>query len=330
PTFEESIDALYNSIRHRLDTEEYIDEAGYVFNQSGHRYWQVPLKKDVLILDIDTRKPNGKNELWNKQKLNWESLESMMSASFMNHFLYSRIHGYDYKFFNAAHMPNHYDTWIKPHILSSLLQSYRFVIFIDADATIQHLSVPLEWLFNRWSITPTTSIAMPVDTKIVVNGDAEASCDSKGRTVLNTGFIVVQRVGRAMEMLDAWAGCTGEERYRGCGRWREEWSHEQRAFSEYVRYEFGGDGAVVVSILEIPCDDAMGYPGLFDLDWVLTNCTGQFIRHHTLDKGMAIRSANTAMLQSMAEVMQSALLSRKDDFWVSEDNGGWLSKFTSN
>jgi hypothetical protein len=71
----------------------------------------------------------------------------------------------------------------------------------------------------------------------------------------------------------------------------------------------------------------MGYPGIINTDYVLSNCTGQFVRHHTLDKRMTIQSSNNAMLQSMAEIMQTALLSRKDDFWISESGDGWFSKF---
>jgi hypothetical protein len=52
----------------------------------------------VLIVDIDTRVPNGPNELWHDGRMNWESLSDqgdggMVSASFMNHFLYCKYNG---------------------------------------------------------------------------------------------------------------------------------------------------------------------------------------------------------------------------------------------
>jgi hypothetical protein len=88
--FDDSIVGLYHSIVHPLDAEEYTDANGRVFNNSQHQHWQGSLKKDLAIIDIDTRKPDGENELWNEKKLNWESLGSVMTASQMNHFLYCK------------------------------------------------------------------------------------------------------------------------------------------------------------------------------------------------------------------------------------------------
>jgi hypothetical protein len=145
-------------------------------------------------------------------------------------------------------MAEHHDTWIKPHVLMELLHSYRFVVFIDADAIIQHLEVPIEWLFNKWNITENTSIAMPIDTKENRGGDDTVSCDSKGKVVLNTGVVIAQALPYTFEMFKAWNECTSEHRYPGCGKWKEEWSHEQRAFSEYIRYDFNPDNNIVVSL----------------------------------------------------------------------------------
>lgn len=106
--------------------------------------------------------------------------------------------------------------------------------------------------------------------------------------------------------MDAWMTCPDEKRYAGCGNWKENWSHEQRAFSEYIRYDFNEAGN---NIVEIPCDDAMGYPGLHENHpHILSDCTGQFMRHHTIDKDMTKTSTGTAMVQSLAEIMQKTLL----------------------
>lgn len=61
-----------------------------------------------------------------------------------------------------------HNTWVKPHALLDLIPSYKFVVFLDADATVQHLEVPVEWLFNRWGITPETSISMARDVMQVL------------------------------------------------------------------------------------------------------------------------------------------------------------------
>ena len=206
-------------------------------------------------------------------------------------------------------------TWVKPHVLFDFLQSYKFVIFIDADATIQHLEVPFEWLFNRWGITPQTSIAMPLDTRQNLNGDLHASEDSKGRLQLNTGVVIAQALPHTFDMLTAWKECPDEKRYPGCGMWKETWSHEQKAFSEYIRYDFNPSGN---NIVEIPCNDAMGYPGILDHSWIMSNCTGQFIRHHTIDKGRTKKSTETAMLQLLTDLTKKELLGNREKYWVRE------------
>jgi hypothetical protein len=259
-SFRDSISRLYDSVRHPITDKSYTDAYGLSFNISDivRPAWTESLGSDVLIVDIDTRAPDGDNGIFAREKINWETLDAhqangVLSVTFMNHFMYSQIHGYDYKYYNAHHIEGHHDTWIKPHVLYELLHLYRFVVFIDADAIIQHMEVPLEWLFNRWGVTPTTSIAMPLDVTTSENGDDNHSSDSKGRLVLNTGFIVSQALPHTFEMLEAWRECTTEKRYPGCGFWKEQWSHEQRAFSEFIRYDYNPHGDNIVVRLPLFC-----------------------------------------------------------------------------
>lgn len=95
-------------------------------------------------------------------------------------------------------------------------------MFLDGDALITNLDVPLEWMFNRWGVTNQTTIALPLD----VRQDEAVGLDSRGKAEVNTGFVVVQNLEETFGLLDAWRDCTSEVRYPGCGRWREEWSHE--------------------------------------------------------------------------------------------------------
>ena len=229
----------------------------------------------------------------------------------------AQIHGYDYRFFNAKEMESagYHNTWVKPHVLAGLLESYRFVVFVDADATIQHLELPIEWLFNRWGITPQTSIAMPLDTRQILNGDENASNDSKGKLALNTGVVIAQALPHTFDMMTAWKECPNEKQYPGCATWKQEWSHEQKAFSEYIRWDYNPSGNEIV---EIPCDDAMGYPGINDHAHILSKCQGTFLRHHTVDKGMTKKSTEEAMLQAMADLAHKMLQQNKERFWFKE------------
>jgi len=87
---------------------------------------------------------------------------------------------------------------------------------------------------------------MPIDTKQILNGDRNASCDSKGKVTLNTGFVIAQKLPLTLKMMKAWKECPTEKKYKGCGYWKENWSHEQRAFSEYIRYDFNPDGDNII------------------------------------------------------------------------------------
>jgi hypothetical protein len=266
------------------------------------------LKKRILVLDIDTRVPTGSNEILNPSTLDWNSLEmsggQLVSNAVMNHYLYAQVHGYDYKLYSARSIPDHYNTWIMPHVLHELVPHYDFVVAMDADATVSHLEVPLEWMFNRWGITRNKSI----------------STDSHDLRVLNTGFVVAQNLPLTLDMLAAWKDCTSETRYPGCGRWKEEWSHEQRAFSEYIRHdpEFNVSAE---SIVGISCDDAVGWPGFKEdvhRDYPITECNGNFVRHHTLEKSKTKESSAESVMQAVSRILQVAVQQNLREVWYQE------------
>ena len=91
-----SFRTLFEAVHHPVSAPAYNDAFGKVFEvKEDAPWWKEPLKNQILILDIDTRVPQGPNELWNEGRLNWEELKGggdggMVSASFMNHFLYGK------------------------------------------------------------------------------------------------------------------------------------------------------------------------------------------------------------------------------------------------
>ncbi|KAJ4294909.1 hypothetical protein N0V88_005148 [Collariella sp. IMI 366227] len=310
---------LYKPIKLPVTAKHYTDQRGFVFGTSGRVHWTTPLGKDILVVDIDTRKPDGENEIFSEKQMHWDSAEAkgpgLLSISHINHFLYAQIHGYDYRFLHAQEMEGHWHTWIKPHVLQAMLASYKFVVFIDADAIIQHLEVPLEFLFNRWDVSPQTSIAMPLDTRQRTAEGKNMSTDSKNNTVLNSGFIVLQNLPHTQDMMQAWIECTTEKRYPGCGHWKEKWSHEQRAFSEYIRYDFNPDGN---NIVEIPCNDANGFPGLVGHFDVIDDCKGEFFRHFTMDKGVVKTSTADVLMQTITGLIQKNFVKNNASILVEE------------
>jgi hypothetical protein len=96
PTIRDAFQTLYDAIRHPVAADSYTDAYGNVFEiKPDGPYWTEPLKEKILIVDIDTRVPQGENELWSKGRMNWETLKEegdggMISASQMNHFLYGK------------------------------------------------------------------------------------------------------------------------------------------------------------------------------------------------------------------------------------------------
>jgi hypothetical protein len=96
PTITDSLLRLYEAIAHPISSPAYTDPYGKEFEIHPEApWWHEPLRNQVLIVDIDTRVPNKKNELWNDKRMNWEAMASegdggMVSAAFMNHFLYCR------------------------------------------------------------------------------------------------------------------------------------------------------------------------------------------------------------------------------------------------
>jgi hypothetical protein len=88
---------LFESTRHPISAKTYRDASGEEFRIAPDGpWWHKPLKDEVLILDIDTRAPQGPNEVWSDGRMEWESIKlkrkgSAASASFLNHFLYGEF-----------------------------------------------------------------------------------------------------------------------------------------------------------------------------------------------------------------------------------------------
>lgn len=320
---------MFEPIKHDPAVPGYRAAAGQYY-VAENTIWTKPLGKKVLIVDIDTRVPTGENQILNPDTIDFEHLEmsggGLVSNAIMNHYLYALIHGYDYKFYQAQHIPDHYDTWIMPHVFRELIPDYQFVVAMDADVTISNLDLPLEWLFNRWGIQPHTSMALPWDTE-ELRDNVSISRDSKGLRVLNTGFVVAQNSEITRDLLEKWRDCTTEERYEGCATWKQAWSHEQRAFSEYIRYDYNKTPETVVSI---PCDDAVGWPGFkAEVDPVnpgISDCNGNFVRHYTLDKNKAKVSGANGIAQVIGNVLQKSLIKNQDSLWFKEPQKTSLSE----
>ncbi|CAI6331774.1 unnamed protein product [Periconia digitata] len=231
--------------------------------------YKKPMGKNILILDLETR-PLPSSKDFEKGEFHWKKLNHVSGGVF-NHYAYALTHGYDYKFVKAAEFEDRHATWIKPSAFANHINDYKFIVFLDADATFRFMHLPVEWLLNYWEIKPQHSITMaldPWDPKT-----PQFNSDRFNRTYTNTGFVVVQNNANTQGILKAWHECPDDVRYQGCSEWKGPKFHEQSAFGEYIRYDYED------AIKELQCAEANGYPGVKQ-----SQCEGRFIRHYWFDK----------------------------------------------
>lgn len=127
----DAITAVFKTIKIDSTQHSYRDSKGKYFSgaHGNESTWTQPLGKKVLIVDIDTRVPTGDHQILDPgKKIDWETLQSsgtgLVSYAITNHYLYAMIHGYEYRYYEALNIRDHYPTWIRPHIFKELLPEY--------------------------------------------------------------------------------------------------------------------------------------------------------------------------------------------------------------
>ncbi|KAH7369327.1 hypothetical protein B0T11DRAFT_278605 [Plectosphaerella cucumerina] len=268
--FSRLIAALWKPYVHPLDNLTFTTDTGaeYAIPEGAH-LWQEPLGKDLLILDVDTRIDNVARTMgpaiFKKENM------TPRAAGILNHYIYSQIHGYDYKFVRAPPATDRHNTWVKVPVIQKALKEYRFVVFLDADAVFVQPNMPIEWLMGLWNITDKTMLAMAEDPNSTHNQDA------KGWVLWNTGFVVAQASERTQELFDVWNDCPLGNRFPECRHWAYSWAHEQAAFGNHIRYAYNKTD----ELRALPCSDANGAP-------YVGGCRGRFVSHFWMHKEKTI------------------------------------------
>ncbi|KAF2103270.1 hypothetical protein NA57DRAFT_63856 [Rhizodiscina lignyota] len=305
-SFRKLVRTLYKPTQ-AIDGTTFRDYAGTEWGIQGEPLWTKPLGKRLCIIDIDTRPLDKEGEIMDENPLNWDKTHPL-AAGMLNHYMYAMIHGYEYYFIRTDKQPDRAPFWTKPSALSRILKSHDVCISIDADAVFTHLSLPFEWLLNRWRVVPEkTSLAMALDP------DRSWNKDSYGKVVNNAGFVVAQNLPRTHDMLAAWTSCPDDEvKYPNCSHWKNPWPAEQRAFADYIRYEFDQEH----DVKDIPCAEGNGYPESG------TECKGQFVRHFWLKKGELLKPGVSASLaQAMLGLAHESFIARKEEIVVKDEPG---------
>ncbi|OAA78877.1 Galactosyl transferase [Akanthomyces lecanii RCEF 1005] len=264
-TFGRIIEALYKPRLHPIIAENFTDEIGKVFRVPGEPFYKQSLGKRVLILDADTRPMNKEGELLSTDGMKWPKPDPV-SSGMLSHYLYSRIHGYDYQFVQGVQISDWSKTWSKVPEIKKALRTHEFVVFLDQDALFRYPTLPLEWLLNHWQHDDETSLMLAYDP------DRPFNTDSHGNLYMNTGFIIAQNSSRTHDLIDAWLRCPEGAEHEGCMRFAYDWPHEQAALMSFVKeYEFTRPG----DVRAVPCGEANGSPWTADQH----GCRGALVRH---------------------------------------------------
>lgn len=244
---------LMKPVIHGMTEKEYKASNGKTYHlPDGEQIWTEPLGNKVLILDVDSRYEDGEGTIFNETTLHRNGVQKR-AAGRLSHMVYAMVHGYDYRFVRAPNFADRHGTWTKVPILREAVKKYDTVVFMDADAYFVHTELPLEWMMNFWKTTKDTSLTLAKDP------DTKGNRDSKGLVLLNTGFIIAQKSERTQEILTELENCPNEKRWKGCDKWRQSWAHEQRAFGEYIRYDYD----LPTDILSLPMSYANSPHGIF-------------------------------------------------------------------
>ncbi|KAJ4992411.1 hypothetical protein SVAN01_02120 [Stagonosporopsis vannaccii] len=260
---------------------------------------------DILILDLDTR-PLKSTDMYEKGEYDWRNINHVSGGVFA-HYAYAQIHGYDYKFIQASEFQDRHATWIKPSALANLINDYKFIVFLDADATFRFMQLPIEWMMNYWNVEPHHSFVMAKDPWSP--DEPQYNSDRFNRTYTNTGFMIVQNNAQVRPILKAWHECPDDIRYPNCSQWKEPKFHEQSAFGEYIRYDYED------SILELECAEANGFPGV-----EVSNCQGKFIRHYWFDKTLVKLDYRENIMNAITYPIQKLFAEREGVVFTSEEN----------
>ncbi|ATY58511.1 Galactosyl transferase [Cordyceps militaris] len=259
------IEALYRPQITPITADNFTDETGEVFRTEGEPFYTKPLGKRVLIMDADTRPMTKDGELLSAAGVKWPHPDAI-SSGMLSHYLYSRIHGYDYRLIQVTRVADWSHTWSKiPAIKHALLQ-YDIVVFLDQDAVFRYPALPLEWLLNHWQHTNATGLMLAADP------DKPFNTDPRGQRYLNTGFIIAQNSSRTHDLIDAWLRCPAGDEFPDCRRFAYDWPHEQAALVSFVRhFRFARPD----DVRAVPCAEANGSP------WTAAEhgCRGALVRH---------------------------------------------------
>lgn len=278
-TYDQSNDRLWHINKFDVDFE--------LINKDGKSSNPNLRKERICVVSIDTRPLERFSDKKSFENMSFTSIAAYNSLFYgtllienicsnfeeglLNSFLFIYLlavqHGYDYKRIVAPPLTEHHMTWVKIANLYDVLHKYDVVVCFDPDVYVRNPETTIEFLMDRYNFTVNSSLLMASDP------NSKENQDSKGRATLNMGFIIARNNNLTRQILRQLALCT--EMVPGCKRWRFEWSHEQRAFSEYFRDRMQIGSELIIA----PCNELNGF------DVSRSGCHGILVTHGWTIKG---------------------------------------------
>ncbi|PSK48396.1 Lysophospholipase NTE1 [Elsinoe australis] len=247
----------------------------YGLNRHESGLYSEPLGEKICILNVDTRK-------WSPEK--HKGMKHMQASEwgYLNHYLYAQLHGYRFKHVQVPEQKGLGNTWVKVKELyrMAMRDECQFVVMLDGDTVFQDIRIPLEALLGHWNVTEDIAIAGGIDL--------DMRLDDFGKIQFNTGFVIAQNTPIFSQLMQDWIKCPTDVKYKTCSKWATKWQHEQRAFSNWIRYDYPD------SVRELPVEEIH---------------LGRFIRHYWgKDKQYLEQGSKDALLNRFLPDIYKGLL----------------------
>ena len=115
------------------------------------------------------------------------NMKEMTDISNKNHRFYAQKHDYTYLCYDDTMVDGRYVTWNKVFVIKELLQSFEYVMWIDADAIFTNMNITLESIIEK---NPQKQLWV---------------CDDIGGWRLNTGVMIWKKSIWSTKVVDDWA-----------------------------------------------------------------------------------------------------------------------------
>ena len=294
---------------------DYLPWNGFKFSlpEGKSPGWTENLGEDLCIIDMDNRLWDEPGYIWSNESMAWDKNNPQgQSLGILQHWMYSKIHGYKYYFVHTEEPFDRRSSWMKPPVVSEILKNHKVCIYADSDAIFHHPEVPMEWLMNYWSVIPgETTVTLAEDPAAFRN------TEKYGEYWKNTGFLIMQNTTETHKLMKDWWECPTDKKYPDCHKHafaNPGKPTDQAGFDLFIY----PDPEYKPHINVLKCEEANGYHG-YKSDW--QKCEGTFIAHPWTGKNSLLNQyVGEQMPGRWLESLHTQFLAEKDSFFIQQSD----------